>query len=385
MKVIIIGGGIGGLTLANTLQHRGIDYELYEAASALQEVGAGILLGINAMLVFQDIGLDSKLSLAGQVLKAAHITDAALEPINSMPLAAFSDELGASSVIIHRADLINLLYQNLNPRKIFTGKRAKYVVQSKQGAEVYFQDDTYTQGQVVVGADGIHSFIREQLFPETKQRFLGQTCWRGVVDYKLASIYQNQLFESWGPNGRFAFTALNSEQVYWYAVQATKEGEKDNPATIQNHLANNFANYKGPCLSLIRNTENILRHDIYDLKTPKSWHQKRVALMGDAIHATSPNLGQGGAQAIEDAHILAYYLAKEETVEQALVTYEKKRYPKARRVTEQSRLFGRLAHLENPFWQKTRNQLMRRMPSQLSHKPIKSIFKIAPQTLGKTL
>ncbi|GAB5553749.1 MAG: FAD-dependent monooxygenase [Saprospiraceae bacterium] len=383
MKVIIIGGGIGGLTLANTLQKQGIDYEVYEAAEQFSPIGAGIMLGINAMLIYQNIGLAQSLRSKGHQLEAAHITNSNLSPINSMPLNTFADELGADSITIHRADLIQILYKNLDPKKIFTGKKAQYLVQNKNNAEVYFRDGDYAVGELVVGADGIHSVLRQQLFPDIQKRYLGQTCWRGVVDFKLSRVFQNQLFEAWGPNGRFAFVALNDKQVYWFAVKTANAGQQDNPKTIKSELCENFKMHKGPCQQLIMQTSKILRNDIYDLKTPKTWHQGRVVLLGDAIHAASPNLGQGGAQAIEDAHMLTYYLAQEKEINLALKQYEKQRFPKARKITEQSKLFGQLAHLSHPFWQKVRNQLMRNIPSRMSHTPLKSIFEVAPQTLSK--
>lgn len=384
MKVIIIGGGIGGLSLANTLQNRGIDYEVYEAAKQLSPKGAGIMLAINAMLIYQDIGLAQILQSKGHQLEEAHITNHQLSPINSMPLSTFAEELGAQSIAIHRADLIQILYQSLNPTKVFTGKSAQFITQNEHQAEVHFQDDSYTTADLIVGADGIHSAIRQQLFPDVQKRYLGQTCWRGVADFQLSRVFQNQLFEAWGPNGRLAFVALNARQVYWYAVQEAEAGQKDNPKTIKKILIENFKNYAGPGQQLIEQTTEILRNDIYDLKTPKVWHQKRTVLLGDAIHATSPNLGQGGGQAIEDAHILAYYLAQAADLPQALEQYEKHRFPKAKKITEQSRRFGQLAHLNHPFWQKTRDQLMRHLPARLSRSPLKSIFKIAPKTLSQT-
>lgn len=383
MKVIIIGGGIGGLTLANTLQSQGIDYEVYEATEQFSPIGAGIMLGINAMLIYQNIGLAQRLRSKGHQLEAAHITNPQLSPINSMPLNTFADELGADSITIHRADLIQILYEDLDPKKIFTGKKAQYLVQNKNNAEVYFRDGDYAAGELVVGADGIHSVLRRQLFPEIQKRYLGQTCWRGVVEFKLSRVFQHQLFEAWGPNGRFAFVALNENQVYWFAVKTAKAGQQDNPKTIKGELCENFKMHEGPCQQLILQTPKILRNDIYDLKTPKLWHHGRTVLLGDAIHATSPNLGQGGAQAIEDAHILAYYLAQETEVQKALAEYEKHRFPKARKITEQSKLFGQLAHLSHPVWQKVRNRLMRNLPNRMSYPPLKSIFEVAPHTLGQ--
>ena len=383
MKALIIGGGIGGLSLANALQQRNIAYQLFEAAPAFGEVGAGILLGANAMQIYQDLGLAESIYQKGQVLHAAHITDETGRMISSMPLQQMEKTYGVKTVIIHRAALIEVLKASLDTAHLELGKRAEKVFDLDKKPIIQFSDGSLSSGDCIIGADGIHSQLRQQIFPSRQKRYLGQTCWRGLVDFQLPETYRKVLTERWGKTGRFAFVAVNDHQVYWYAVMTAPKGQKDVQESIIQDLKNSFAHFEGPIAEILDNTEvkNILRNDIYDLKPQKGWSHQKVSFLGDAIHATSPNLGQGGAQAIEDAHALAYCLDQYQEIAQAFKQYEKYRFPKATFVVKQSKLFGELAHKKQAWVQVVRNFLLRSIPPQLFLKQMEKIYAIKKEIM----
>ena len=205
------------------------------------------------------------------------------------------------------------------------------------------------------------------------------------MDYQLPTSHQDSVVEAWGPNGRFAFTHINEKQVYWYAVKKASRGEQDKPETLKATLIDAFGNYAPPSKDIILSTplDKILRNDICDLKPTKGWHQQNIILIGDAAHATSPNMGQGGAQAIEDAHALAYFLSEKESIKEAFEAFENYRYPKTTLVVKQSKLFGELAHWQANYARAFRNLLLRATPRKMLKKRLKKIYDISPELLSQ--
>ena len=365
MKGIIIGGGIGGLTLGIALQQNGLDFEIYEAAPAIRPVGAGIMLGTNAMLVLRELGLEKAVESAGQKVRNALICDRSYKRIGGVPLQKVEAKYGAGSVLIHRGALQKVLLDHLEPNRFKLGFEA--ISADEISGEVLFGNGQKKNADYLIGADGIHSVMRKSIFPEIKKRYSGQTCWRGVLPFELSGALQKSATEIWDPSGRFGISDLGAGQVYWYAVLESPEGGKDNPDSIKQDLLTRFSRLKEPVLQLIKETPEkaIIRSDLHDLPPSKPWHKGKIALMGDAIHATTPNMGQGGGQAIEDAPVLASCLAHFTDPTAAFDKYEKFRYGKAAFVTRQSARIGRVAHVKNPAAAQVRNLLMRSVPSAL--------------------
>src|SRR5262249_19020456 len=250
-----------------------------------------------------------------------------------------------TTVSIHRAALHRVLLEHVRPDTFHLGKRCTGLTQDQDGVTVQFQDGTQVEGDVLVGADGIHSVIRRALFPDVALRYSGQTCYRGIATMELPPSLARTCWEVWGGERRFGFSALGSRQVYWFAPMTAPAGSAEREGTLSEQLVERYVGFPAPIPDIIERTpvDEIIRTDLYDFLPLTRWWQGRVILLGDAAHAMTPNLGQGGAQAIEDACALAERLAACPTPEQAFRGDEQLRMPKGRWIVEAAGRVGRRA------------------------------------------
>ena len=345
-QFIIVGGGIGGLAMANCLQSQGLDFDLYEQAAQLTEVGAGIGMSKSALDILEKIGVSEIVKQSGSFIKYACMKDENLDLIRELPV-----EL--DSICIHRARLIEILGQNIPPTKVHLNKRVKSIDEQTEFVNVHFEDGTTVQGQSLMIADGINSAIRKKYFPLIKIRYANQIIWRGITKLKLPEYYSNRFVEVWSDSKRFLFVPMDHEYVFWLAIKSGKPGGKDNPSTIKNDLLHDFSNFNSVVKNLIENSDNFIRNDIADLGSNKrAWFKGKVVFVGDAIHATTPNLAQGACQAIEDAYTLSKCLKEYfPDLLKAFGTYQGLRKEKAMFVVNTSWMLGKMAHTNNNFLQ----------------------------------
>lgn len=344
MNIVLIGGGIAGLTTALALNKLGFQCEIYERAEQLNEVGAGIWLQPNALKVLDWLGLGEIVRDNGASLDQVNITNAQLVPFKKTKQDLLQDDKGNKIIAIHRATLQNILYKALPEDTVHLGNE--------------FQSMDYLKGQVVasvgdkrivpdllIGADGINSKVRDSMLISASKRFSGQTCWRGISDLSLPAEFQNSGIESWGKKIRFGLSQISEDQVYWFAVVNAQPNGTDTTATIKSELKQTYKDFHPLVLEIIDQTkpEKIIRSDIFDLKRLDKWHQDKVVLIGDAAHATTPNMGQGAGQGIEDAYYLANILSKN-NLEQSLHLFESSRREKVDYVVNNSWRFGQMAH-----------------------------------------
>jgi 2-polyprenyl-6-methoxyphenol hydroxylase-like FAD-dependent oxidoreductase len=343
IQFIIAGGGIGGLAMANSLQLQGLDFDVYEQAPQLTEVGAGIGMSKSTLIILEKIGVLEAVKLSGSFIKYACLQDKSLNLIRELPV-------DLDSICIHRARLIEILGKNIPAEKIHLNKRVKSVDETKELVNVVFEDGTTAQGQCLIVADGINSIIRKKYFPEIKMRYANQVIWRGLTKVTLKEYYNNRFVEVWSSSKRFLFVPMG-EYVCWLAVKLGNPGEKDNPDTIRNELLTDFSTFNPLVKELLGNSENFIRNDLTDLGgESRSWHKGRTVFIGDAIHATTPNLAQGGCQAIEDAYTLSKSLkAYLPDLSKAFETYQGLREDKAMFVVNTSWKLGQMAHAQNMF------------------------------------
>jgi 2-polyprenyl-6-methoxyphenol hydroxylase-like FAD-dependent oxidoreductase len=339
-KISIVGGGITGLTTAIALGQKGISCSVYERADALKEVGAGIWLQPNAMRVLDILGLKPKIEENGSLIDVMEITNPQLIPHKEIPSDLATDKYGNRTIGIHRATLQEILYNKaLETAEIYFGKTYISHESTSDKITIQFEDET-VETDILLGADGIHSNVRKTIFPNAEIRESYQMCWRGIVNIQLPKHLKNKGKESWGNNLRFGFSEIDTQQnVYWFAVQ--KGGSNKLTAS---ELAKQF-HYFNPIVSeIIRSTSYIHCAELNDLKRLKTWHSQNVCLMGDAAHATTPNMGQGAGQGIEDAIYMAHFLKKHTDPKIAFSEFEKVRRQKVDYVVNNSWLLGKLAH-----------------------------------------
>lgn len=343
--VIIIGGGIGGLTLANALAHMNIPFDLYEQASELTEVGAGIGLSQAPLRILDKTGLGDPVRMYGAGIRHVFMPDKNLKIRGKIPVTT-------EAVCIHRARLIDILKSKLPEEHIHLSRKVTGITASENSTVITFENgDIITNGSTVA-ADGIDSIIRQTIFPEIKIRYINQTIWRGISEMPLPHPFQHSFLEIWDEGLRFLAIPIDDRQTLWLGVQPVPPGWKDDPRTIREDLLKLFRNFHPDLKELIRNSKNFLRNDMGDLGTKKrKWFKNRVVFLGDSIHATTPNLAQGGCQAIEDAWCLALCLNKYGSgYQKAFQTYTQLREPKVMRIVSDSWTFGKAAHSKNPFF-----------------------------------
>lgn len=355
-KILIAGGGIGGLTAAIALRRSGFDVEVFERAPELRPLGAGIVLAANAMRALARIGAAERVGAVGQPVHALAILEASGRPITSSDFAPVERALGAPTLTFHRAELHEALLSKLGDGVVRLGAEVVSFEQDGEGVRVRLSTGATSHGAALIGADGLHSNVRRQLFGDTPLVYSGQTSWRGVTppgDF----VPKGSNSESWGPGRRFGMVSLKGGRVYWFAVNEEPAGGSDAPGEVRASLLRKYAGWHAPIREVIEATLEpaIVRTDIQDREPLSKWTVGRVTLLGDAAHPMTPNMGQGGCQAIVDAVALGEELAHGDAVSAALARYEARRLARTRAVVLQSRRMGELAHWRNPLARAVRN------------------------------
>lgn len=366
-NVTIIGGGIAGLTTAIALQKIGIIAHVYEASEHIRPVGAGLGIGSNALKAYKAIDMEDEVIMAGKAIPGFAILD---EKGKTITHSRFDDEDKPSSLAIHRTSLHSVLLSKLHPDTLHIGKKLKDLENTSFGFQLTFTDESVTSTDYLIVADGIHSLARQKLLPKSTPRYSGYTCWRAVIDYQGAKI--DGPTETWGKKGRFGIVPLPENKVYWFACVNAGYNDIKFKNYRAEDLLEHFKNYHSPIPEILRQTktENLIHNDIIDIKPIDQYAFGRLVLIGDAAHATTPNMGQGACQAIEDAVTLANCMRDESDYELAFRNFEKLRLKRTHWVTETSWQIGKIAQLENEMLIRLRNTGFRLMPDSLGKRQL---------------
>jgi 2-polyprenyl-6-methoxyphenol hydroxylase-like FAD-dependent oxidoreductase len=376
-KILIIGGGIAGLTTALALQRRNIDFMVFEAVPEIKAVGAGISLAGNAMRALKKLGVDAEVKRKGHLISSMIIEDDKGKRISIMDAEKLSREHGLDNVAIHRADLHQVLLTSIDTNRIVTGKKAIDFNEEPGGITIFFDDGSKERGSVAIIADGIHSGIRKKLLPGVSPRYSGYTCWRGVVENRWNILHH--AVEAWGPKGRFGYVPIGNNKVYWFACKNAPIKDEMMSLFRISDLVDNFKSYSHPIPEMLKETSDadLIWSDIVDLKPISQYAFNRILLLGDAAHATTPNLGQGACMAMEDALLVAEVIEKHsENIVNAFKSFEQKRVPRAHYIVNTSFRLGKLSQWENPVLTKFRNMLFRLIPEWVNEKQVARVLEI---------
>jgi salicylate hydroxylase len=356
MHVVVVGGGIGGLCAAVSLMARGIDVTVLEGARALQPIGAGIQVAPNACRVLANLDLLDEVrhrSVAPEaILVRSHRRGRVLHTTTLGN--AVVDEYGFPYLHVHRADLVEVLAAALPDDTIRLGSRVTGVDDDRERCRITTEDGSVVEADAVIGADGIHSAVRELLFGADEPTFSGYVCWRGLVpadrltDWNLPRVCEAY----YGPNCSAVSYYVSSGELYnfvgivpaddqWRSEDWTAQGD---PADLRR----DFADFHAPVRAVAAEIEQPLKWAIYDRDPLDAWSVGRVTLLGDAAHAMLPYLAQGACQAIEDAAVVARCLERwPDRPEHALAVYEAVRRPHTTRVQHAARRGETTFHLSD--------------------------------------
>ena len=365
-KIAIIGGGIGGLTAAVALARKGLAAEVYERAPVLEEVGAGVGLWPNALTALAPVGLAGKVAqlavkLAGQGIKRP---DGAW--LLYIPGEVMAQRWGAGVALVHRAELQQLLASELGPSVIHLGARCTGFEDSGHAVTAHFADGRKVQADVLVGADGVHSAVRAQLFGPAALRYRGYTAVRSITPAGSVPLPRDGI-ETWGQGARFGLGPTSGKRIIWYATWNTAAGGGDDGGTAA-RLRELFGAWHDPIPAILDTSPQaaLIRSDIYDRWPARTWARGRVALVGDAIHPMTPDLAQGACQAIVDATTIAACLAASRDPRAALRTYQKARWRNAAITTLMARQMGSMGQWEGRIACAARDASTRAMPLSLT-------------------
>jgi len=330
MLIGIIGGGITGLSTALALQKFGFSSVIFEQAKEFNEVGAGIWVQPNAIKVFNWLGIGERIKQKGIELDSVEITDSKLIPFKKMNRELVYDE-DNRIVAIHRAELQKILVQEVQKTsQISMGTKYVSHETNDKGVTIKFEDGIKIV-DLLLGADGINSQVRKSIAPNSMLRNSGQICWRGISQIDLPDALIHSGKEAWGKQIRFGFSQISAKKVYWFAVAKQSQLNKSETRDGKEVVANLFSKFSPIVSKLIANTnsEQIHQAVLHDLKKMNTWYGDKVCLLGDAAHATTPNLGQGACQGIEDAYYISKFLFEsKERATDVFKQFEKQRIEK---------------------------------------------------------
>lgn len=359
-RILIIGGGIGGLTTALALLRQGFEIEVHESASAIGEVGAGITLGASASRGLYALGLEQALVEVSD--RPAEATAALHYQTGQVLDGTFRDrqwkpeDLGPTHMI-HRADLHAILHRavvELAPDAVHQGHKVLHFDQDSRGVTAHFDNGHTAHGAALIGCDGVRSTVRRRMFGDEGPRFTGQVAYRFLVPMDKARPFMRASPSGpyVGPGKSFMRYAIRHDTLVncvTFVSTDTWTGEGWSQRCSVEELQSLFPGWHPDVLGLAANAplEGTAKWALYDRDPLEEWVQGRVCLLGDAAHPMLPFLGLGAAMAIEDAVVLGRVLAQEPAIGAALMLYQAARAPRANLMLMESRRQGQ-AFREGP-------------------------------------
>ncbi len=368
LRIGIIGGGIGGAALSRALSLCGIESHLFERAPTFGEVGAGVQVTPNAVKVLKAMGLGEDLKRVGFLPQAMVGRNwKSGRELFRTPLKENCPALyGAEFYHVHRADLHAMLSKDIAPDQATLGVNCTDISNHGDTAVATFSDGTQFEGDLIVGADGVRSVVRDRMFGAETASFTGHMCWRALVPVAQHPLeYVSPDSAMWmGSNGHVVTYYVNgAAAVNVVAVSETSNWVEEswNAPSSREELMKAYEGWHPNIIKLFSQTQNVFKWGLFDRDPMTTWSKGRLTLMGDAAHPMLPFLSQGAAMAMEDGYVLAAALARfgDTDLAAALEAYEAERLPRTSRVQLESRKRGKTYHLPTPWAQFKRDLLYR--------------------------
>jgi len=362
--VVIVGAGIAGLTAAVALDQAGIDVQVLERSTALTQAGTALSLWPNALAALEHIGMRQAVTSIGIPEPAGVVRDTSGSVLITVNQNLLSHDLGSQTLIVRRSDLQHLLLDAASHLPIRLKTSAEHIGLEEDSVNVALAGGESLRSSVVLACDGIRSIARA-LVDNPRLTYRGRTSWRALLDDASALAPAATL--TVGGGNQFIAGPLRDGAVYWAADVGLPEGANAALTDRRSFLLEVFSTWHDPIPELIALTANdrLVIADLYD-SMPRTLTQGRLALLGDAAHPMTPDLGQGACQGIEDAVVLAACMRNIDNPLSALVKYESLRLPRARRIVRSSRRLGQLATSKSAVVVGVRNRVSRHIPQSIN-------------------
>jgi salicylate hydroxylase len=355
-RIAIIGGGIGGLAAALALEARGAEVIVAEKSSVLSEVGAGLNLSPNAVKACRALGLEAAVEAVGSVQDFLVIRSwKSGRIISRAPRGDYRQKFGAPHITVHRADLLEILSGALKTTELRLGMRCVGVEPGEKSAVAHFADGSALEADIVIGADGIHSAVRESLFGADTPRFTGCICWRGMapIDAVPADINTKDGAMWMGPHGHVVHYPVQSGKLLNIVAHIDSDAWTEESWTHECDVAevtSTYAKWHRDLTRVYPCSTRWYKWALYDRDPLPHWSKGRATLLGDSAHAMLPYLGTGAGIALEDACVLAATVARQpDDLDAALLAYERRRAPRAEAAVLGARARAKENHLASPW------------------------------------
>jgi FAD-dependent urate hydroxylase len=353
LRVVIVGGGLGGLAAAIALRQAGHSVVVYEQAREFRPVGAGISLWPNGVKVLSAMGLGDRVAEMGGHMERMGYADWTGSTLTDFSLAPLYRSVGERAWPLARADLQELLVDTIGSDWVRTGARCVSVTSTDDSASALFADGSIVDGDLVVAADGTHSALRSWVAGPVERAYVGYVNFNALTAADQ-SIAAPNLWQTWvGGGKRASVMPIGGERLYAFFDVPLPHGDAlADDREVIDQLRGFFGDWATPVRLLVDSLDavRINRVLIHDLPTVGRWFRNRVVLLGDAVHTMAPDLGQGGCQALEDAVVLARCLALASgPIESALARYEQERRPRTAEIVRRARQRAAVIHGEDPL------------------------------------
>ena len=350
LKVAIIGAGLGGLAVAIALHKQAINAQVYEKAHQLRSVGAGLSVFPNGLNTLEAIapGIVETLKHAGSPTRMVNLRKNTGEIIMQNP-QQLQEKYGQPMLQIRWSRLQEILASRLPPEVIHLNSRCIGFEQNDSGIEVSFEQGNKEQVDLLIGADGINSTIRQAVIKDGSPRYAGRMSWRGLLKYKDEFIAKNEVTITTSPEGGKIFTLIDvgDGYIFWSAgALSADDSLSQNAVDVKSRVLDIFTGWAEPVQAIIKETvaDQIVERPIWDRPPLQKWSQGSVTLLGDAAHPMVPSLGQGANTAFEDAWELGECLLNAPNIETALANYDSSRIYRTQFIQARSALVGSRAY-----------------------------------------
>ncbi|WP_335955533.1 FAD-dependent urate hydroxylase HpxO [Acinetobacter guillouiae] len=352
MEITIIGAGMGGLTAGIALKKFGHSVTIYEQTEQILAVGAAISLWSNGVKCLNYLGLTDQVSkLGGQMDHLAYIDGLTGEHMTQFSLMPLIEEVGQRPYPVSRADLQNMLMDEFGRDDIHLGKKMVALEQVDQHIKVQFADGSEVTTALLIGADGTHSLTRQYVLGEqVERRYAGYVNWNGLVEISDKFAQADQWTTFVGEGKRVSLMPVADQRFYFFFDVPLPVGLENSKAQYKTLFKQYFNNWCQPVQNLIEaiDEQKTNRVEIHDIEPFTQFYKGRVVIMGDAAHSTTPDIGQGGCQAMEDAIYLARALQINTLgLEDALKRYQNKRNERANELVLRARKRCDVTHMKD--------------------------------------